>query len=74
MNDSSEYLSHAEIAKKLSLPLRTIRKWSYLRRLPGRVSLGPRCIRYDRQAIERALNSGSLLLTTKGNRAQCSAI
>jgi len=67
--ENSEYLSHEQLAIKLSLPLRTIRKWSYLRRLPGRVTLSPRCVRYDRLAIEKALNSGSLLLTTKGNRA-----
>jgi predicted DNA-binding transcriptional regulator AlpA len=69
MSENAEYLSHAQLAQKLALPLRTIRKWSYLRRLPGRVALGPRCVRYDRLTIERALNSGSLLLSTKGNKA-----
>jgi len=65
----NEFITHEQLAQKLAIPLRTIRKWSYLRKLPGRVSLGPRCVRYDRMAIERALNSGSLLLSTKGNRA-----
>ena len=60
----SEYLSHSDLARKLSVPLKTIRKLSYLRRLPGRVSIGLRCVRYNRMAIERALNSGSLLLAT----------
>jgi len=63
----SEYLSHSDLARKLSLPLKTIRKLSYLRRLPGRVSIGLRCVRYNRLAIEKALNSGSLLLASKGN-------
>jgi len=57
-----EYLSHEDLANMLSMPLKTVRKLSYLRRIPGRVSVGLRCVRYSRLAIERALNSGSLLL------------
>ena len=59
----SEYLSHEQLAGMLNMSVRTIRKLSYSRRLPGRLQIGLRCVRYHRQAIERALNSGSLLLS-----------
>jgi hypothetical protein len=74
MNDNAEYLSHEQLAGMLNMSIRTIRKLSYLRRLPGRVQIGMRCVRYHRLTVLKALNSGSLLLSTKGNRAQCSAI
>jgi predicted DNA-binding transcriptional regulator AlpA len=64
MVTESEYYSHEQLAVKLAMPVKTIRKLSYLRRLPGRVQIGLRCVRYNRMAIERALNSGSLLLAT----------
>ncbi len=50
-----------ELAARLSVAPKTIRKWTASRRLPGMVRCG-RAIRFDRIAIERAILSGCVLL------------
>ena len=57
-----EFLSHEDLAHLLNLPLKAVRKYSYLRRIPGRIAIGSRCVRYRKSDVMLALNSGSLLL------------
>jgi predicted DNA-binding transcriptional regulator AlpA len=65
MDNENEYLSAEQLAKKLSVSPKSVRKWTQKRKLPGVVRLGKRCIRYRLVDIEKRLLSGELLLDGK---------
>lgn len=64
------YLSIKDLAAMLSVSVKVVQKWSYQHRLPGRVCLGGRCVRYSRRAIEQALSSGTLLQPARQKAAR----
>jgi len=57
-----EYVDAAELANKLGVTLKAIRKWTGQNRLPGIVRISRRCVRYRLPEIERRLLSGHLLI------------
>lgn len=55
MNEEpKEYYTPPELAEKLNLALKTIRKWTYERRIPGQIKVGS-LWRYRALEIEKAL-------------------
>jgi predicted DNA-binding transcriptional regulator AlpA len=58
----SEYLDARQLAAKLGVAVKTVRKWAYLRRIPGAVRFGGRCVRFRAVEVERALSTGSFFL------------
>ena len=60
-----EYLSPKELAKKFNLSLKSIKKWTQQRRIPGQLKCGARW-RYNRLAIEKAILGGELLKIAEG--------
>jgi hypothetical protein len=58
--EASEYYTPDELACKMNLARKTIKKWTLARRIPGQVKCGGRW-RYSRLAIEKAILRGELL-------------
>ena len=56
-----EYFNADELASKLGVTVKAVRRWTALRRLPGIVRLGYRTVRYRATDIEKALLTGRLL-------------
>ncbi|MBD3397130.1 MAG: helix-turn-helix domain-containing protein [Chitinivibrionales bacterium] len=54
----------AELARRISAPEKSIRKWAAAGRVPGMLRLG-RAIRFDKATIERRIAAGDLLLPSR---------
>jgi len=59
-----EYLTVDQVAARLQVSQKTIRKWISENRLPGLIRLGRRCIRFRAVDLEKRLLNGQLLLDT----------
>jgi excisionase family DNA binding protein len=60
ISQEPEYFTVEELATKLNLARKTIKKWTIARRIPGQVKCGGRW-RYRRTDIEKALLRGEFL-------------
>lgn len=61
-NIMQEYIDGEQLAQKIGVTLKTIRKWAYQNRIPGAVRFGARCVRYRITDIEKALLRGDFLV------------
>ncbi len=64
MQSEAEYLTPADLAERFRIPLKTVREHVYNRRIPGALKVGGSW-RFRRQAIEKAIASGQLLLPAR---------
>ena len=63
--DEAEYLDCRQLAVKLNVAVKTIRKWFGANRLPGTVRISKHCVRFRKLDIEKRLLTGTLLLPLK---------
>jgi predicted DNA-binding transcriptional regulator AlpA len=59
-----EMMTVRQLALRLGVAEKSVWRWHYLGRLPGRCQIG-RCVRYSAAAIERAILGGSVLLPAR---------
>lgn len=61
MKTDRESYTSKELASRINTSVKNVEKWRYTRRIPGSFRIG-RAWRFDKIAIEKAINSGVFLL------------